>query len=307
MDAKILSQSVTKSQLMEQVESISRKTITEGDFKLIDKLITRIGNAVRSNDLDKSDLAYLSRSFGEEFLYNTIQGYGLRKPQGYAGDYLMIDKIYTYHHSDIEKYKVWDEYFHSQSAPKAVRNRKKYFKSKLKHKLSMSTGKIDLLNVASGPARDILELYQEIDSPNQLHTTCVEIDENAIKYASNLVNGYSKNIEFVKANVLRYRTEKKFDVVWSAGLFDYFNEKAFIMVLSRFKDFVKPGGEIIIGNFNERHNPSRDYMEIMGEWFLQHRTDEELVTLAMKAGFDFTQINIGREPENVNLFMHIKC
>ncbi|MFB6317024.1 class I SAM-dependent methyltransferase [Saccharicrinis sp. FJH54] len=307
MDAKVLSQTVTKSQLMEQVETVSRKNITEADFKLIDKLISRIGNAFRNNELDKSDLAYLSRLFGDDFLLNTIQGYGLRKPQGYAGDYLMIDKIYTYHQSEIGKYQVWDKYFHAQSAPKAVRNRKKYFKSKLKHKLSTTSDKIELLNVASGPARDILELYQEIDNPKQLSTTCVEIDENAIKYASNLVNGYCQNIEFVKANVLRYRTEKKFDVVWSAGLFDYFNEKAFIMVLSRFKDFVKPGGEIIIGNFNERNNPSRDYMEIFGEWFLHHRTEEELVTLAMKSGFDFTQVNIGREPENVNLFMHIKC
>jgi len=307
MDAKVLSQSVKRSQLMEQVETISRKNITEGDFKLLEKLIARIGDAVRNNDLDKSDLAYLSRSFGDEFLHNTIQGYGLRKPQGYAGDYLMIDKIYTYHHSEIEKYRIWDEFFHGQSAPKAVRNRKNYFKSKLKHKLSSTSEKFDLLNVASGPARDIFELYQEIDNPEMIFTTCVEIDENAIKYASNLVNGYSKNIEFIKANVLRYRTDKKFDVVWSAGLFDYFNEKAFIMVLSRFKEFVKPGGEIIIGNFNERNNPSRDYMEIFGEWFLHHRTEEELVTLAMKSGFNFTQVNIGREPENVNLFMHIKC
>jgi extracellular factor (EF) 3-hydroxypalmitic acid methyl ester biosynthesis protein len=297
---------VTKSQLMEQVEAISRKNITESDFKLLDKLIIRIGDAVRNNELDKSDLAYISRLFGEEFLHNTVQGYGLRKPQGYAGDYIMIDKIYTYHHSDIEKYKIWDKYFHAQSAPKAVRNRKKYFKSKIKHKLNTSTDRLELLNVASGPARDILELYQEIDSPDQLSTTCVEIDESAINYASNLVNGYSNKIEFIKANVLRYRTEKKFDIIWSAGLFDYFNEKAFIMVLSRFKDWVKPGGEIIIGNFNERHNPSRDYMEIFGEWFLHHRTEEELVTLAMKAGFNFTQVNIGREPENVNLFMHIK-
>ncbi|MFB6342808.1 class I SAM-dependent methyltransferase [Saccharicrinis sp. FJH62] len=307
MDAKILSQSVTKSQLMEQVESISRKNITENDFRLLDKLIIRIGDAVRSNELDKSDIAIINRSFGNEFLMNTLQGHALRKPQGYAGDYMIIDKIYTYHHSEIEKFKIWDKYAHTHSSLKAVRNRKKYFKSKMHHKIDNASDKLDLLNLASGPARDVKELYDEIDNKNKLLTTCVDLDSDALAFAKKLNSEHSSYIEFINANILRFKTEKKFDVVWSAGLFDYFNEKAFIMVLSRMKEWVKPGGEIIIGNFNERHNPSRDFMEIMGEWFLQHRTEEELVTLAMKAGYNFTQVNIGREPENVNLFLHIKC
>lgn len=307
MDAKIYTQTLHKSQLIEQVESISNKNITEADFPLLDKLITKIGDAVRRNELDKSDIAVINRSFGDEFLLNTLQGYSLRKPQGYAGDYLIIDRIYTYHHSEVEKYKIWDKYSHTHASLKAVRNRKRYFKSKLKHKVNSSNDTFELLDVASGPARDVKELYDEIDSVNKLKVTCVDLDEDAIAYAKKLNQNNLDKIDFINANVLRFRTDKKYNLVWSAGLFDYFNEKAFIMVLSRFKEFVKPGGEIIIGNFNERCNPSRDFMEIMGEWYLHHRTEEELVTLAMKAGFDFPQVNIGREPENVNLFLHIKC
>lgn len=306
MDAKILTQT-KRTQLLEQVESISKRKITEDDFPLLDRLISNLGDAFRNQELDKSDIAIINRSFGEDFLKNTLQGYSLRKPQGYAGDYLIIDRIYTYHHSEVEKFKIWDQYSHTHASLKAVRNRKKYFKAKIKHRINSATSSFDLLDVASGPARDVKELYEEINNSNKLKVTCVDLDSDAINYAKTLNENNLDKIDFINANVLRFRTDKKYDVVWSAGLFDYFNDKAFIMLLSRFKDFVKPGGEIIIGNFNERNNPSRDFMEIMGEWYLQHRTEEQLVSLAMKAGFEFHQVNIGREKENVNLFLHIMC
>ena len=72
------------------------------------------------------------------------------------------------------------------------------------------------------------------------------------------------------------------------------------------KNWILPDGEIIIGNFNEANNPSRGYMEIFGEWFLHHRTEDDLRSLAEKAGFKDTQIKIGKEDEDVNLFLHLK-
>ena len=111
---------------------------------------------------------------------------------------------------------------------------------------------------------------------------------------------------FVNKNILRHREEKKYDIIWSAGLFDYFNDKAFVMILKRFKDWIRNKGEIIIGNFNDNHNPSRDYMEIFGEWFLNHRTEEQLIQLAIESGFNENQVSIDREKENVNLFLHLR-
>jgi hypothetical protein len=47
-------------------------------------------------------------------------------------------------------------------------------------------------------------------------------------------------------------------------------------------------------------------MELFGEWFLHHRTDEELVQLALEAGVpDVNQIRIESEKEGINLFMRI--
>lgn len=161
------------------------------------------------------------------------------------------------------------------------------------------------MNVASGPARDLFELSEENKDLN-LEVVCIEMDEKAINFAKNLNKEYLNKISFVHKNIFRHSEKNKYDVIWSAGLFDYFDDKAFVLILKRFKSWLKPNGEIIIGNFNENYNPSRDYMELFGEWYLNHRTENELRELAEKAGFKSENIRIGKEEENVNLFLHIE-
>lgn len=293
-------------EINEQIKQlIQLQGITYEDFGKIDKIVESISLELEKGFISREDITKINNTFGQEFIDNTVQGHGLKKPYGYAGDFLMIDKIYTYSKSEIPKYKVWDEYFHTQSAPKAVRNRKEYFKKMVEDRIEKNP-ELELLNIASGPARDIFEMYSALPKDNKINTTCVEMDENAVEFATKLNKEYLDHITFIRQNIFRHKTEIKYDIIWSAGLFDYFNDKAFLMVLRNFKNWLKPHGEIIIGNFNENNNPSRNYMEIFGEWFLNHRTEDELLSLALNAGFSKDMVFIGKEPENVNLFLHIK-
>lgn len=303
---QILTKTYIPKNILELIQNLTQiETLTEEDFPTIDKVINKIAVEFKAGNISKEDISALNATFGEEFLNETIQGFGLRKPYGYAGDFSMIDQIYTLKESDNPKYKIWDKYFHSQSAPIAVRNRKEYFKKILIEKLSKQTS-LSLLNVASGPARDLFELYSGLEKNQNVTTTCVEMDKDAIAFAKNLNGKFLDQITFVQSNIFRHKESLKYDVIWSAGLFDYFNDKAFVMILSRFREWLKPGGEIIIGNFNEANNPSRNYMEIFGEWYLHHRRDEQLIDLAEQAGFEKRAISVGKEEENVNLFLHLK-
>lgn len=284
------------------------------DFTILEKLtqsVEQVACTVQSfcemyacGDISKKDIPKINKQFSNDFLQHTIQGHGLRKPQGYAGDYLMIDKILTEHISEKEEFRAWDIYFHMQSAPKAVRNRKEYIKHIIDKKVS-SNGALKMLKLASGPCRDIFETFNLLDKPERLNVTCVDGDQDAIDFGKKLNQPYLNYIDFIKANVVRFNTEEKFDLIWSAGLFDYFNDRTFIFFLKRFKQWINKGGEIIIGNFNENNNPSRAYMEIFGEWFLIHRTKDQLRNIAIQAGYTNEQINIGVEPEGANLFLHI--
>lgn len=283
------------------IESIlSKGGPDKHDYPVLDKTLQELAK----EDLSAEQLNALRSFFDEKFMNNTMQGFGIRKPYGYSGDFKIIDMIYTQHTSELPEYVKWDQYFHEQAAPVAVRNRKTYFKSLMKSKLEKAP--LSLLNVASGPARDLCEVYLALARPEQLQSCCVELDPNAITHAKQLCATYLSHIEFHQKNILRFQTEKKFDLVWSAGLFDYFEDRIFAMALKKFRNFLNPGGEIVIGNFS-LENPSRAYMELLGDWYLIHRSPEELIALAISAGFEASQISIQKEPMGVNLFMHIQC
>ena len=106
-------------------------------------------------------------------------------------------------------------------------------------------------------------------------------------------------------NVIRHTPDKKYDLIWSAGLFDYFKGKHFVYLLKKYYEFLKDDGELIIGNFNSE-NPSRRIMEILGDWFLYHRSEDELKKFAIQAGIPESKIEVFREPLGINLFLRVK-
>ena len=298
----------TKTQLKSDIFNSLDQLREKGQFgnelhPQIDVIVEKIAQLKRSKIFTNEDIKEITYYYGNAFLDNTLQGMGLLKKFGYAGDFLMIDRIYTKNTVENPFFNSWDNYFQNQAAPIAVRNRKEYFKNII---LNSQSSSIKLLNIASGPARDLLELYESLPQSCELETTCIEMDKHAVEYAENLTAGFSDKIEFINRNIFRFQTDKKFDVIWSAGLFDYFDDKVFVSVLRRLRDWCNPNGTIVIGNFNENHNPTRNYMEIFGEWFLNHRTEGQLIDLAKEAGYGDCNLRVEREPENVNLFLHIE-
>ncbi len=174
-----------------------------------------------SKKYTKEEIDYLRAQFGETYLTNkAIQGFIYTKPHGYPGDFEIIDKIYQKHVSSEDKFLKWDMWFHTLAAPKAVRNRKSYFK-KLLNQLDSKNSAVEVLNLASGPCRDLAEFYEE--NPNAtIKFDCVEIDKNAVEFAKKLLGINLQNVNFILANIFRYKPSIQYDLIWIAGLFNFF-------------------------------------------------------------------------------------
>lgn len=273
---------------------------TVDQYETLMEEIRNLYLAVERQEISQAEIRDALDSLGAPFSIDTIQGYGLRKPRGYAGDFEMIDKIYLYHKSKQPELAAWDEFFHSQHGPRAVRNRKSYF-HRLLDELPENA---KVLKLGCGPGRGMFEWLSE-HPEREVQFNCIDIDENAIKYAEHLNRAHSNRIAFHKKNVFRFTppAEEKYDLIWAAGLFDYFDDKAFVMLGKRFIKNVKFGGELVIGNFST-YNPSRPYMELFGEWYLHHRSEAALTGLG-KAIHPCQHCRIGMEKERVNLFLHI--
>ncbi len=263
-----------------------------------------LNTQVMAGALTREQTREIWQRCGEPFSVKTMQGLALNKPYGYPGDFEIIDKIYTKWHSPKPSLIKWDKFFHWQKAPIAVRNRKEYFKSLL---TQIDEGHPDpsVLNVASGPCRDIFEYIRQNPSTN-IRFECLDMDKRAIAYAKSLLQSLptKPEITFYCQNAFHFRIDKKYTLVWSSGLFDYLDEEQFTFLLRSLWEMVAPGGELVIGNFSE-FNPSRDYMEC-GEWFLHHRTESEILKLTEQAGCDLNHATIERDPTGVILLLSIR-
>ena len=242
--------------------------------------------------------------FGDAFK-DSIAGHAYCKPYGYPGDFEIIDKMYLKVTSEDPNLKKWDLFYHQHAAATAVRNRKAFFKRILKEQTNQQKETCQVLDVASGPCRDLLEFFQE-HNPKNLRIECVEADAKAIEHAAKLNQAHSEYLTFINKNIFRFRTEKQYDLIWSAGLFDYFDDRTFTRLLNRLITNVAPGGEIVIGNFAVG-NPTEGYMELFTGWYLHHRSPEQLINLAKAAGIeDVSRIKVDQEEVGVNLFLRIQ-
>jgi len=266
---------------------------------------TKLNEQMKSGQITTEQRNKLSAIFGTAYSSETMQGHAHVKPLGYAGDFQIIEKIYDSWISPDQRLRKYDLFFHEQHAAIAVRNRKKYFQTLVRNICERETDTVTVLNLASGPCREIRELFDETpDLPVRFLN--VDIDERAIAYAKEVLGEHVDKTEFVQQNIFRFRPKEKYSLIWSAGLFDYFDDRTFYRILSRFVDSLEPDGELVIGNFGI-DNPTKGYMEALATRYLHHRSDGQLVELAKLAGakLERHRVRIGFESTRVNRFLHI--
>jgi len=272
---------------------------TEIEYKLLSDFFCEVAERRKNKSISDEELREI-RAFLFKESFTTaasLQGHVTNTPRGYHGDFEIIDKIYTHHTASEIPFRNWDNYFQQTAMPEAVRNRKTYFIEKL---ASLPEG-ARILNLASGPCRDLLEF----DQLHQKHLVidCVDLDADAIAHAQELLKGVSKlEVNFTRANIFRFQTEQTYDLVWSAGLFDYFEDSVFTRILQRVSKNVKEGGKMIIGNFR-RDDATVAYMEF-GEWYLHYRDAHKLMELS--EGIACKDRFVEEEPLALNLFLNFQ-
>lgn len=192
---------------------------------------------------------------------------------------------------------------------KAVRNRLKFVKRELeKHlkKISKFDREIEILSIASGSSRAIIEVVKNGDylSGTKLSITFLDKSEHAINYSKQLSSNISHlpiNLFWIQdsaGNFLRNHPSKKYDVVEIVGLLDYFNDDKVVEIFSGVFSLLQSGGILITSNIN--HNDEEKFITNVIDWPMVYRTAENLAVLANRAGFDYNKMKAFYEPLKVH-------
>jgi extracellular factor (EF) 3-hydroxypalmitic acid methyl ester biosynthesis protein len=283
-----------------EVSEFLNYLIEKGGPELQDyEKFTSIVNSVEPEDVD--NFRQEIKSILNE---NTLIGHGFVKPYGYPGDFTLIDKIYRFEINQDLQYKNWDLFFQNQPGANAVRNRKDFFIDYCKSLVSRKKNS-KVLILGSGPASDVNEFLTNFSGGNGITIDLIDFDQSAIDFSKRKNERFDGQISYNKINALRFNSYKLYDLIWSAGLFDYFKDKHFTFLIRKYINCLDDEGEMVISNFSTR-NPTKRLMEVLSDWNLNLRTESDLFRIASDANINKELVSVDKEPLGINLFLKIR-
>lgn len=256
------------------------------------------------NGLQETEIDEFREKIRNVLNENSLIGHGFVKPFGYPGDFKLIDNIYQFCVNEDPKYRNWDMFFQNQPGANAVRNRKEYFIESCKR---LVAEKVDakVLILGSGPASDVHEFLAGDPGRTNITFDLIDFDQSAIDFSKKKNERFGNQVTYNRINALRYNSYKFYDLIWSAGLFDYFKDKHFTFLIRKYYTCLSDEGEMIISNFSTK-NPTKRLMEILSDWYLNLRTESDLYRIASDANIDKELVSIDKEPLGINLFLKIR-
>lgn len=251
---------------------------------------------------------------GEILCAGDLQNRARTKPRGYAGDFEMLRKICEHETCSHPLGRAFDRFFQSQAAPEAVRNRTRIVADRLVAALRNSaSGRFRAVSVGAGPAIDVELAARQLDVEElrRLDVILLDLDSDALRHAETRLSAVLQPTQVTchRENLFRLPRLARMqqllaeaDFISCAGLFDYLTDRDVIAMLACFWQHLAARGEAIVFNFAPI-NPSRAYMEWIGNWYLTYRTVEHTTQLARQAIEDATKIESEQEASEASLFI----
>lgn len=209
------------------------------------------------------------------------------KPRGYAGDAVMMDFIYDGVPPPGTPARGAAVFAATTrvSMGLSVRWRRQFLRS-LIDETAVAVEGARMLSVASGHARELDGsnvqapwFAGEFVALDQDPLSCAEVGRaQAGRPVRVVCQGVRELLAGDAAAALG-----RFDLVYSAGLYDYLPDALARRLTARLLALLRPGGRLVIGNFMPGGS-GRGYMELFMDWTLVLRGAAELEALARAAG-----------------------
>ncbi|WP_428407219.1 class I SAM-dependent methyltransferase [Hyphococcus sp.] len=216
------------------------------------------------------------------------------KPAGYPGDYKIMNYGYE---QKPEGETVAQKFLHllGMSASRFVITRMETVANLIAdyaHARRKDGGEeFVITSVGAGPARELKDILDQTPEDVRWRVNLVDQEPAALDYAFDSAARLSErdrltvrgmNISF--REMLRPSADNSVfvgnDVIYSSGFVDYLNPLLAQRFIKRLYDFVKPGGQVIIGNVNNRETGRIWPLEYVTDWSLYFRNEEDMRAMA---------------------------
>lgn len=272
-----------------------------------------------SPDDDDAHRTYLRRNILPLLMCSPLLRRSYEKPLGYAGDYEMMNMLYRDHAEGGSLFaKTINVYGAQEAAARANINRLDYLGALVRSTIEQSPRpRVRVASIGCGPARELLRfLHENAALAPRLDVALVDQEERAISYCERTIGPVAATVgarfDFIRESIRQLLSQRQLaaalgarDLIYSAGLFDYLNDRTFAALLNVLYGSLEPDGSLVIGNV-AAHNPTRAFMEYCLDWYLVHRSSKDLLKLASHLSPAPRSVTVEAEPLGVNLFLIVR-
>ena len=295
-----------------EIPAEQRREVREGFSQFVRALNAEIGDESGLHESVRDELGVAVQREVLPYLLLTRTAERLyAKPRGYAGDFLSIDWIYEDREDGTGRLGPFlDRCFLDEPAAAAVRNRRGLLSGLIRAQLERHAGRpVRITTMACGPAREVFDVFEELDDPRRLEVTLIDIDQQALELVEQEIGrrGLGEQIRALHGNLLYLAMGREKidladqDLIYSIGLIDYFNDKFVGKLMNYGHRCLRAGGDMVLGNFHPC-NPDKALMDHVIEWRLIHRTQDDMNRLYASSAFGRPCTAIHMEEAGVNLF-----
>src|SRR5437867_2711106 len=273
------------------------KAISQPILACIDGLFGRFEKVAGEieKDLQPAHWNYMRRQLhslvlGSPFAYRTFS-----KPLGYAGDYEMVDMMNREPYEGSTLFaKVLNVWFLDQVPARAHRNRIVHLSQKILEevlRVRPQNRPARVYNLGCGPAVEIQQFLTKNELSNAVEFTLADFNDEALQHLRDVFETMKRNrglspiVQLQKRSVhqilkeaartIDLPAEKKFDLVYCAGLFDYLPDAICQRLMNIFYSWLAPGGLLLATNV-DASNPIRNGMEHLLDWHLIYRNSKQV-------------------------------
>ncbi|MFN8063223.1 MAG: class I SAM-dependent methyltransferase [Vicinamibacterales bacterium] len=230
-------------------------------------------------------------------------------PRGYPGDFETIEYLIQQRNTGIPgRFSYWLEQVTLDSAMAQQHRNKVELQARaiLETVLASSCGTEQprVLVLAAGGSPD-LRAIQSILSAQRFRAVLLDQDEGALAFSASSLPLLADRLTLVNRNVVRGLQDVRhlgpFDLVLAGGLFDYLPDRVATLVLRcAYQHLLAPGGQMFFTNIGET-NLYRPWIEHMVDWVLIHRSEADVRSLCVEAGYSDAAVSVSRERTGLTL------
>lgn len=239
---------------------------------------------------------YFQRHLHSFLLLSPFVRRAYSKPLGFPGDYEMMNMLYGNHDVGESLFaRLINRYFCRVTAAQAVVDRVPYMLDKMNRAIAQNLHPeegVFITSVGSGPAQEVQELIRTNPDSDRCRVSLVDMAQEALWHCHSRILDLKStfdsriDVRYLNRTVQQLIRDPEVlapytgqDLIYTVGLFDYLPIHIAKKLTQKLCQRLSDQGELVIGNFDVS-NDSRYYMEYAAEWYLIHRTPEEMRVLA---------------------------